>query len=322
MLAPSMRNWFGRGGAANGANAPRDSNAGVVGAQLATGDAPALVGPLVSAGAPMRSQPVNPPAPVAPWSRDRQDIVDALWGDGYLFPGGEIETMRLAKPLGLSAASSLLLLGAGGGGPACSLASKLGVWVNGFESDPDLIQAANARIGRTKLGKRAQVEAWDPAAPELARHYYHHSLALEPLHGSQPEPTLAAIAAAIKPGGQLMLVELVADAPLDPKDPEVARWARLERRNPETLPSEVAITRVLGRLGFDIRIVENISRRHMEQAMMGWRTQVRDLEDIRPNRRQAGLIVHEAELWLMRMRLFGTGRLRLVRWHAIGRGSA
>jgi hypothetical protein len=49
---------------------------------------------------------------------------------------------------------------------------------------------------------------------------------------------------------------------------------------------------------------------------------VRDLEDVRPNRRQAGLIVREAELWLVRMRLFRARRLRLVRWHVIGRGSA
>jgi hypothetical protein len=246
-------------------------------------------------------------------------LVDALWGEGFQFPGGEIETLRLAKPLGLSAASSLLLLGAGGGGPACSLAAKLGVWVSGFEADTDLIDAAQVRIGRTKLGKRAQVESWDPADPGLARHYYHHGLALEPLRGCQPEPTLAAIAAAIKPGGQLMMVELVADTPLDPSDPDVARWAELERRHPETLPTEIAITRVLGRLGFDVRIVEDISRRHMDQALLGWRTQVRDLEDLRPNRRKAALIVNEAELWLVRMRLFRAGRLRLVRWHSIGR---
>jgi hypothetical protein len=260
--------------------------------------------------------------PTPPWSRDRQDVIDALWGDGYVFPGGEIETLRLAKPLGLSAASSLLLLGAGGGGPACSLATKLGVWVSGFEADDDLIATAQARIGRAKLGRRAQVEYWNPAEPDLARHYYHHGLALEPLRGSQPEPTLAAVAAAIKPGGQLMLVELVADAPLDPTNPDIARWGKLERRNPEALPTEVAITRVLGRLGFDVRIVEDISRRHMDQAMLGWRTRVRELEDIKPTRHQAGLIVNEAELWLVRMRLFRAGRLRLVRWHVIGRGSA
>jgi hypothetical protein len=30
--------------------------------------------------------------------------------------------------------------------------------------------------------------------------------------------------------------------------------------------------------------------------------------------------VQEVELWLLRLRLFETGSLRLVRWHAIGGG--
>ena len=80
-----------------------------------------------------RVVPLAALAPNAPkWPRERLGTTDALWGEGYQFPGGEIETLRLAKPLGLSAASSLLLLGAGGGGPSCSRATKLGVWVSGF----------------------------------------------------------------------------------------------------------------------------------------------------------------------------------------------
>lgn len=238
------------------------------------------------------------------------------------FPRSEIETLRLAKPLGLSAASSLLLLGAGGGGAAASIAARLGVWVSGFEPDEDLVIAAQARLSRTKLCKRVQVEQWNPAEPDLKRHFYHHCLALEPLRGAQPEPLLSSVAGAIKPGGQLMLGEIVADQPLHGADPDIARWGMLERRVPEMLPTEVAITRVLGRLGFDVRIVEDISRRHMDQAMLGWRMRVRDLGELPPTRRQAALIVAEAELWLVRMKLFQARRLRMVRWHGIGRGSA
>jgi hypothetical protein len=44
------------------------------------------------------------------WPSARIGVVEALWGEGFLFPGGREETLRLAKPLGLSDASSLLLL--------------------------------------------------------------------------------------------------------------------------------------------------------------------------------------------------------------------
>jgi SAM-dependent methyltransferase len=254
------------------------------------------------------------------WTPDRLVTTDALWGEGFQFPGGEIETLRLAKPMGLSKACSLLLIGAGGGGPACALAVQLGVWVSGFEADPELVAAAVNYIARRNLSKRAQIELWDPKEPNLREHFYHHGLALEPLHGSQPERTLSAIARALKPAGHLMMIELVADTPLDPTNPLVASWAHLERRDPAALPTEVGITRILGRLGFDVRVAEDVSDRHTHQALIGWRGAVRGMEDRPPTRREAMRNVQEAELWMLRLRLLQQGSLRLVRWHAIGGG--
>jgi cyclopropane fatty-acyl-phospholipid synthase-like methyltransferase len=262
---------------------------------------------------PTRSRP--PPS----WIPERLATTDALWGDGYQFPGGEMETLRLAKPLGLSAASTLLLVGAGSGGPSCSLATQFGVWVSGFEVDPNLADAAIERIARRNLTKRAQIEVWNPSTPHFKGHSHHHCLALEPLRGDRPEQILSAIAAALQPGGHLMMMELVAGGPLDPNDRAVAAWARLERRDPTKLCTEVAITRILGRLGFDVRVAEDVSERHVHQALMGWRTTVRGMEHARPTRHAAMRYVEEAELWMLRLRLFQTGLLRLVRWHAISR---
>ena len=253
------------------------------------------------------------------WPSARIRVVEALWGEGYLIPGGEAEILHLAKPLGLSEAASLLLLGAGSGGPARSVAKILGVWVSGFEANAHLAVVATERGVRAGLGRRAQVDHWDPAAPKFPLHYYHHCMALEPLHGVDAEPVLAAVAQAVKPGGHLVLVELVADTRLDPADPMVATWARLDHR-PAVVPSELAVTRMLGRLGFDVRIVEDISRRHLQYAIDGWHTAVHGMQESKPSLRQVAVVVREAELWLSRFRLMRAGTLRLVRWHAIGRG--
>jgi SAM-dependent methyltransferase len=300
MLTPAMRNWFGR-----------SSRSTVT----------MLLEPALTLSAERGPEPTLPDKPPeSPWHKGRLAVTDALWGDGYILPGGEIELLRLAKPLGLSAAASLLLLGAGAGGAACSLVTALGVWVNGFEADPDLVAAATHYVAASNMGKRARIDAWNPANPSFARHYYHHALALEPLMGHLPEAIVAAISAALKPGGQLMMTERVADAPLNPNDALVAQWSRLERRDPHALPTEIAITRVLGRQGYDVRIVEDVSQRLMHQGIMGWRRMVRAMQDAKPSRQQAKIVVHEAEVWLVRLRLFREGRLRLVRWHAIGSG--
>ncbi len=53
--------------------------------------------------------------------------------------------------------------------------------------------------------------------------------------------------------------------------------------------------------------------------MLGWRILLRDLHDNKPTPHQAVQLVAEAELWLLRRRLIRSGRLRMMRWHAISR---
>ena len=269
---------------------------------------------------PAPARPEAPPEPPrTPWPAARLAVTDALWGEGYLSPGGEVEVLRLAKPLGLSAASSLLLLGAGAGGPPCSISAKLGGWVSGFEADPELLTAATGLAARGPGAKRVQLAGWDPRDPAFRAHFYHHGVAFEPLAGAPPEPVLAAVADALKAGGQFMLTELCATPGLDPAHGTVIQWAGIERRDPRALPAEAAITRTLGRLGFDVRVAEDISERHMRAALAGWRAAVRRMEDDRPTPAEMMRYVREAELWLLRLRLFQSGWLRLIRWHAIGR---
>jgi hypothetical protein len=78
---------------------------------------------------------------------------------------------------------------------------------------------------------------------------------------------------------------------------------------------------MLGRAGMDVRIAEDLSDRHVEQMVRGWRKRVRDLSGTHPDRASAAQLVAEAERWLLRWRLMKDGRLRMMRWHAISRGA-
>jgi SAM-dependent methyltransferase len=281
--------------------------------------APARPVPNGAAGPPDPSAPPAPGAAAAPaerWSDARITVSDALWGEGFIFPGGAEETLRLARPLGLTAAASLLLLGAGGGGPSRALAMQLGVWVTGFEADARLAAVAAERNARAGLARRAPVEAWDPDNPVFSGPSHHHAIALQPLRGARPEPVLAAMRGALKPGGHLVLTELVAESPLDPAEPVTAGWLRLEQRA-AALPTETAINRSLGQLGYDIRVAEDISDRHAHLAALGWRQALAAISG-RPSVDAASALVREAELWLLRLRLIRARKMRLMRWHAIG----
>ncbi len=303
MLSAAVLSWFGR-------SPPPPT--------LADADAPVPV--------PRRLDdhpPLAPPPPRTAWPAARLAVTDQLWGTGFTTPGGEIETLRLARPLGLSSASSLLLVGVGGGGAAGSIVRNTGAWVTGLEAETALLNQALAVSKAGQVGKKVSIEAWDPGHPAFARRRYHHCLALEPLRsGDRPEPILDGLARTLKSGGHLVMTELVADTPLSAQNPMVARWAKLEHRTLATMPTASGITRMLGRVGFDVRIVEDISDRHRHNAMIGWRVSIRELAEQRPSPMIAAQLVAEAEMWLLRMRLLRDQGLKMMRWHAIAKVAA
>ncbi|WP_158925017.1 class I SAM-dependent methyltransferase [Acidisphaera sp. S103] len=250
------------------------------------------------------------------WPVGRLTLTDQLWGPGFIFPGGEIETLRLTRPLGLSAAASLLIVGVGNGGPAAAAARNLGAWVTGMDTDPSLLTAARVLIQRAQMTKKVSIKAWDPANPAFEAKTHHHCLALEPFQRARPEPILDGLARVLKPGGQMVITGLTAPVPLDPADPTVRRWADLDHRDPTLMVAPISVTRMLGRVGLDVRVAEDMSQRHLDHAMLGWRVLLRDL-DRKPSRQEAVQLVREAELWLLLRRLIKDGRLRMMRWHAI-----
>ena len=270
---------------------------------------------------PLLDDPPPPPPPDSAWSQARVEVADRLWGEGCLWPGGTDEVLRVAVPFGLSAASSLLYLGAGTAGPTVRLAGELGVWVTACEADSYLVEVAARRVQRAgvALAKRATVQAWDPALPVFRRHGFHHALSVEALRGPNPQAIVTDLCGAVRPGGQVGILETVAPRPLDPADPAVAAWCRLERRAPPP-PGTAWITRPMEELRFDIRVSEDVTARHVRLAVTGWKHLVRGMKQDRPPPRRAAAMVAEAEMWLRRIHLLRAGQLRVMRWLAISGG--
>jgi hypothetical protein len=118
---------------------------------------------------PSLSPPQSAPQDHVAWPAARLALAHRLWGGGFIFPGGEIETLRLARPLGASAATSLLMVGVGSGGPASVAARNLGTWVTGLEADPSLLAAARVLVKRAQLGKKGQPQGLEPRQSRIRR---------------------------------------------------------------------------------------------------------------------------------------------------------
>lgn len=240
-----------------------------------------------------------------------------LFGDGVMLPGGTEEALRLVRPFKLSGQTTLLLLGAGRGGEAQAIASAFDTWIEAFESDPAMRAEAATRVLHANLAKRVRVRPWNPAAPTFRRDMCAHGLSLLSFRGCPCEPILSALAVAIRPMGQLALLELVAEPGFDPNESSAAAWLRLERMG-TALPSADTITELLSAYGFDVRVVEDTTERHRHFVLSAWQAFIKPCQESRSlSPRLAAEIVNEAERWLLRLRLMQQKKIRLVRWHAI-----
>ncbi|MBL6457069.1 hypothetical protein JMJ55_17165 [Belnapia sp. T6] len=242
----------------------------------------------------------------------RADWSDRLWDDGCLLPGGVAEIHRLSALLPLSPATTLLLAGRDAGGAGAAVIAQRGAWVAAHQHDPLLARRMAARL--RPQGKRASVLPWDPEAPAFRLHYHHHALALEPLSGGgRLDRLLPALAAALKPEAQLVLLEVVQGKP---GRPGFERWLELEGRS-RPPPPRPAAEAALQAAGFQLHVAEDAGRRQATAILAAW---ARLLESLRAESRPSGLraaaLVAEAELWLLRHRLLAEGAIGLLRWHA------
>jgi hypothetical protein len=245
------------------------------------------------------------PAPPDP-AIARVAWADRLWGDGLALPGGAEEVLRLASLLPLTPAHTLLLAGLGAQAAGSVVAGARGCFVAAHELP------RGAGLPRRALAKRVTGATLFPGAPDFRRGYHHHAILLEPLRqGGTPDAMLRATATALRDGGEIVLLDLVATG----AEPE-PRWLAAEAR--QRPPAEAAMAAGLEHAGFRIHVVEDAGARHQRAVLLGWVTVLEALRTAgtRPSARAAAALVAEAEAWMLRLRLLRDGRLRLLRWHA------
>lgn len=248
------------------------------------------------------------PAQVPPILAARRAWADRLWGEGLSLPGGAAEVLRLASLLPLSPEVTLLLAGGGVRAAGSVLAGARGCHVSAFEAEAGPVLRPAPR--------KVSAKPFDAAAPAFRARFHHHAMLLEPARfGALPDALFTAAAAALRPRGQIVVLDLVARGLAAGRAEE--RWLEAEGRAGAP-PPEAAMPAALQRAGFEVHVVEDAGRRHRAAVMLAWQALVTALRDpsSRPDAPAARALVVEAEAWLLRLRLLQEGRLRLLRWHA------
>ncbi|MBR0644156.1 hypothetical protein [Plastoroseomonas hellenica] len=270
--------------------------------------------PLVAASRSVAQAPAAPP-PQSPLPIEQPAWGDHLWGAGLATPGGAEAIMRLAALLPLSPATTLLLVGRGATAAGNIVAEARGAWVAAHDTEAEPTPPPPPAIGRREPPQRVEAAKWTPIAPSFRPGRQNHALLLEPFRdGAAPPRLLPAVAAALRPGAQIVLFDLVArdGAAIDPGH---SRWLRMERRG--SPPSERAAVAAFSAAGFQTHVVQDEGAAHAAAVLQAWTRLLRVLSESpsRPTRLQAAALVAEAEAWLLRLRLIESGALRLLRWH-------
>ena len=96
-----------------------------------------------------------------PWPPERLQILQELWGPGFLTVGGADAITELVHPLTLNSNMSVLELGAGIGGGTRHIHTETGAWVNGVENSVTLAKLGMEESIMKGLQRKASVEHGD-----------------------------------------------------------------------------------------------------------------------------------------------------------------
>jgi cyclopropane fatty-acyl-phospholipid synthase-like methyltransferase len=247
---------------------------------------------------------------------DRATIGQWLWGKGFVSPGDEQYILEMVKPFGLNPAMSMLDLSAGLGGPARVIAKAFDTYVTGLERSPERAARGMAMSVEANLAKRAPISQYNPETLELRPNSFDCILGRGATYSIvEKERLFRVVYQGLKQRGQLLFNEFTVDRALADR-PELAAWMARESF-PPALWSIEQYQDCLTSLGFDIRVVVDVTALYRSMIIAGWASMLKEVNLKAMARSHLITVINEAELWMLRIAALQSGALRVYRVHAI-----
>ncbi len=247
---------------------------------------------------------------------DRATIGQWLWGEGFVSPGDEQYILEMVKPFGLTPAMSMLDLSAGLGGPARLIAKAFGTYVTGLERSPERATRGMAMSVEANLAKRATISQYNPENVELRSNSFDCILGRGATYSIvEKERLFRVVYQGLKQRGQLLFNEFTVDPALADR-PELAAWMARESF-PPALWSIEQYQDCLTSLGFDIRVVVDVTALYRSMIIAGWASMLKEIDLKAMARNHLITVINEAELWMLRIAALQSGALHVYRVHAI-----
>jgi 2-polyprenyl-3-methyl-5-hydroxy-6-metoxy-1,4-benzoquinol methylase len=251
-----------------------------------------------------------------PWSDERVDVAQLVWGPGFCGPGGPEQVIALSKLLTLTPEMSMMDLAAGLGGPARALAEHFGVWVTGYEMSETLVNAGNDLSTRAGMSKKAALTLLDIASDKPFDRRYDRALGNSFLSQVKDKPAIIAkIDEALKPEGLLLILDYVLNDGETIDDIAVANWLAKESK-PLHLVDRSALSKMFEPSSWTVRVDDDLTPQYIALVTEAWRGADKIVAQLMSKPEQAPLaplVLKEAEFWMRRVNLFKSGKLQMRR---------
>jgi len=252
--------------------------------------------------------------PTIHWTDWRIDLMERLWGKGFLLPGGTDFVSELTKPLSLGSKASVLVLGAGMGGPANRIANEFGAFIDGIEPDPELAKASTKRAAVVKGISRVTIKNLaiddDAAFDRKYDAIFAQEILLERADKSK---FLSHCVNALKNNGKLVITDFT--SPDEAAAGVADAWLKHEGAAGPTL-NESELRALFKEAGFRMRTIEDMTDRYVGLVLDGWVALEESLRANAANRDILMGMIEEAERWALRVTLLKSDKIAYTRLFA------
>jgi cyclopropane fatty-acyl-phospholipid synthase-like methyltransferase len=252
------------------------------------------------------------------WSEARIQISQYIWGEGYCGPGGPEHIIGISKLMALSPEMSMMVLGAGLGGPARVLAHEFGAWVTGYESSEQLAAAGMELSTKHGMAKKAPIQHYNPDLTDPFDRNFDRAFIKDTLFTVANKPDLMRkVNNKLKEVDSLILVtDYVMGSATFRDKPEYARWKEQEPL-PPYLYTHDEETELFENTGYVVRVNEDISEYYASLITKAWADVDAAVSGLmkkgEEGKKLIKALLHEAEFWSLRAKLLESGDLQMWR---------
>ena len=249
------------------------------------------------------------------WQPERVHAMAWLFGEGADMPDGARWFRDLIVPFGLREAHGAVVMRAGTGLAVRVMAREFGAYVDAFESRPALADEQDRLNRKAGLSRRVTLFRSDFAQARVRPQSRDAAFGWEALSFERDKyERLAELTGLLRPGAQLVLVEL-ARKTTQTSTADIRELNALEP-NPLVLETTGNLKTSLVQLGYDVRIVEEITDSFVQRTAAALMASSERLKGGRVPRAERDWVIWEAEYWARRVTALRGGDVGLYRYYA------